>query len=1333
MNARARLALALLAVSCLVVAAEQPGTPASDLAAALRLSGTLQSRVRFDHLTTVDGLSNDSVFSILQDRRGFLWFGTQAGLNRYDGHRVTQFRHDPRDPDSISGDFIHNLLEDRRGAIWTGSDTLSRFDPQTERFTHFALPRPDSPGGGTLTIQRMREDRSGFVWLGMSGGRKLYRFDPGTGKFTGFDISRSLPPEVEHPIVGMYADPSGILWLGAAYGLIRFDPSTGTSTRFTDGGPLSSMSIRGVAQDPTGNLWLATTEGGQNFFDPVAGAFARRWSPPHREHLGTETNTILSGIDGVIWLGKMDGLELFDPATGSHTILQHNAADRFSLSSNEIQSLAVDREGSLWAGTKAGGVDRFSPASLRFGAWRRNSDDPRSLSDDNVRAICRDRAGVVWLGTYDGGLNRFDPVSGTFTHFRHDPRNSQSLDSDRVYSIYEDRAGDLWVGTSMGINRLDRQTGTFAHFRRAPLVLAGVAIPTYALFEDSRGTFWFGAGEAKASLDRRTGAVESATQSGGLSMHEDREGNLWFASARSLTRVEPSGKVHRIALPQRLGQNTPSTVQINFIHEDAQGLLWFASETGLFRFDPKTGGFTTYTTREGLPDNVVQCVLPDKAGNLWLSTNNGLSRFNPRENTFSNYHESDGLQGETFNRKACFVDNSGIMYFGGQHGFNIFDPRRIPAAPSETSRVILTEFRIHGSAVPVRAGSVLPRPVWQMSELHLPPEDNGISFEFAALKFTDQARIRYRFTLEGLESKWTEVDSRSRSARYTGLRPEMYRFRVQASTDGKTWSSQEASIGISIAPPWWMTWRARGGAILALSGLLFGAYRLRVRSLYERGVQLQKVVDQRTAELVEANRQAQQARVQAEQANRTKSVFLANMSHELRTPLNAILGFSHLLRDRVSSQDQRQDLDVINRSGEHLLTLINDLLDVAKIEAGRTELVLAPCDLKSLVMDVLDMMRGRAEEKLLGLALEESPGVPRYVLADAARLREVLINLLGNAIKYTEHGSITLRSSAQPVGPAERMRLRFEIEDTGVGIVAEDQERIFKPFEQVARPSRQKGTGLGLAITRHLVELMGGTIRVESTPGKGSWFRVEIPVDTTQEFEAKPVGGRKRILGLEDDQPEYRILVVEDEQENWMVLDRLLREAGFQVRVAENGEQGIVSFREWRPQFIWMDLHMPEMDGIEATRRIRELEGGRDVTIAALTASGFVGHQRDVLAAGLDEYVAKPFRPEEIFECMERHLGVRYRRDEGAPPSGWEPTAELSNAAIAALPAALRAELRNAVVTLNGERISRTIGQVAEFDPMLAAALARCAKTFQYTVILNAVEGSTEDLTSKSS
>jgi ligand-binding sensor domain-containing protein len=447
----------------------------------------------------------------------------------------------------------------------------------------------------------------------------------------------------------------------------------------------------------------------------------------------------------------------------------------------------------------------------------------------------------------------------------------------------------LWIGTGAGINRFNRDNGTFTHFKRGPL---DAATPTYSLVEDRRGVFWFGTSVGRAALDRQTRAVTSVSNVAGISIHEDRRGNLWFGGPGGLTRKDPSGNLSSIA--------APPGAQINFIHEDGAGLLWLATEIGLFRFDPKTEAFTGYTTREGLADNVVQCILSDKAGNLWLSTNNGISRLNPRDNSFVNYHESDGLQGEQFNRKACSVDASGIMYFGGLRGFNMFDPGRILARAQDAGRIAMTELRIRGKNVPVQAGSVLPKPIWELDSLHLSHEDEEFSIEFAALSFTNQARTRYRFKLDPLESQWTEVDSRNRSARYTGVPPGNYRFRAQASTDGRTWTGPETSIGVSIAPPWWMTPWSRGGAALAVTALLYGGYKLRVRALKERGRRLEKLVAQRTAQLVEA-------RNQAEQANRAKSAFLANMSHELRTPLNAILGFSNLMREHSVYEDQRRD------------------------------------------------------------------------------------------------------------------------------------------------------------------------------------------------------------------------------------------------------------------------------------------------------------------------------------------------------------------------------------------------------------------------------------------
>jgi CheY-like chemotaxis protein len=372
------------------------------------------------------------------------------------------------------------------------------------------------------------------------------------------------------------------------------------------------------------------------------------------------------------------------------------------------------------------------------------------------------------------------------------------------------------------------------------------------------------------------------------------------------------------------------------------------------------------------------------------------------------------------------------------------------------------------------------------------------------------------------------------------------------------------------------------------------------------------------------------------------------MSHELRTPLSVILASSDLLSETDPTADQREIIGAIGRSGEHLLGLIDDVLDVAKIEAGKEELAIAASDLISTVRTAVEMMRGRAEEKQLALVYYQAPKVPRYVRVDAPKLRQILINLLGNAIKFTKEGTVTLRLSAQPADEPGRGRLCFDIEDSGVGMPQHDLGRIFEPFEQVRNLGPRTGTGLGLTITRRFVELMGGTLRVESEVGRGSRFLVELPLELASESEtygAEPAPGHSFIL--EPGQPEWRVLIVEDDSESATVLRKMLTRAGFQVRVAENGGQGIEECQQWRPHFIWMDLDLPQLNGADATRRIRQLEGGADVKIVAITASAYASERDGVMRAGFDDFASKPFRQTEIFFCMARHLGVRYSSSEG--------------------------------------------------------------------------------------
>jgi PAS domain S-box-containing protein len=481
---------------------------------------------------------------------------------------------------------------------------------------------------------------------------------------------------------------------------------------------------------------------------------------------------------------------------------------------------------------------------------------------------------------------------------------------------------------------------------------------------------------------------------------------------------------------------------------------------------------------------------------------------------------------------------------------------------------------------------------------------------------------------------------------------------------------------------------------------------------------LEEEIQQRTADLV-------LARNAADTANLAKSVFLANMSHELRTPLNAILGFSSLMsKDPLLQPEQHENLNIINRSGEHLLVLINDVLEMSKIEAGRVELENSPFDLGGMVRDVSDMMHVRAKEKGLQLLVEQSSQVPRYIIGDEARLRQVLINLVGNAVKFTQQGGVTLRFGVKP--DAEQQHLLIEVEDSGIGIKPEDQQRIFEPFVQLGEDATQKGTGLGLPLARQYAQLMGGKIEVDSMPGKGSVFRVELPLEVAEDAEVSRQKGKVQqdVTGLAPDQPEYRVMIVEDQRENQLLLERLMSNIGIQARVTENGAQAVELFKSWRPHLIWMDRRMPVMDGIEATRRIRELPGGKEVKIVAVTASAFTEQRDEMFKVGMDDFVRKPYRFNEIYECMGKQLGIKYVYAEqgGAEPAS---EAQLTAEMLAVLPVALLDELHAALESLESERISSAIRQVSAYDSALMKTLTQLAENFDYPAILKVLQNKT--------
>jgi len=499
-------------------------------------------------------------------------------------------------------------------------------------------------------------------------------------------------------------------------------------------------------------------------------------------------------------------------------------------------------------------------------------------------------------------------------------------------------------------------------------------------------------------------------------------------------------------------------------------------------------------------------------------------------------------------------------------------------------------------------------------------------------------------------------------------------------------------------------------AALVLKNEIFGHTRLQhINSLLQQEIIIRKQTEQKLVT----------AKNEAEAANRAKSIFLANMSHELRTPMNAVLGFSQLMqRDKGLSPAQRETLNIINSSGKHLLELINDVLDMAKIEAGRVVIENGNFDLGALILNTIDMMHERAEAKGLELLLDQSSGFPRFVSADEAKLRQILLNLVGNAIKYTQKGRIVVRLKSEDLAKPEQCLLIFEIEDTGIGIAEQDLPFVFDTFVQVGRESDQQGSGLGLRITKQYAELMDGQVTVASELDKGSCFTLTLPVIKVDQSEIvdKLVFDGKQVLGLAEGQPAYRVLIVEDQLENRLLLKKLMESVGFQVFEAVNGQQGVEQFAQWQPHFIWMDRRMPIMDGIAATQKIRSLPDGDKVKIVAVTASVFTEQRQEFLDAGADDIVGKPYRDAEIFACMTKHLGVQFIYDE--PVNEKNHTEQLlTDQCLKRLPEALLSELQQAAMSLDIEQSLTVIEQVRAMDTPLADMLADRVSQFDFEAI----------------
>ena len=1187
-----------------------------------------RAQANFSHLTTSDGLSHNTVQDLLQDRKGFLWFATTDGLNRYDGLNFQIYRRSLSDKRSLSSNEVTCLLEDKKGRIWLGtrSGGISQFDSSGTHFTHLEKTTLGIDIS-TAVITSLTQDEKGNLWAGTHGSGLLL-IDPDTKKVQQFNSKKDNLPG-DH-VLRVYPDNTGNLWIGFTNAVLvkmNLDDHHVVSYVMPTHNPALKSNFATVFCDSKGNVWAGTEGSGLFRYDKKKDSFT---SVFYKEGVVDGVNIARSMYEdkfGNYWLGTDDGLVYsYDIDFKQISHYRAEASVPNSLSTHAVNCVKADRQGNIWVGMWDGGLNVLFARPGLFDQYQYRPGQPNSLLASQVSAVSADQTGNVWLGSRRG-LTHLNRKTDTYTHFVHREGDPSSLAGNDITSIRQITSKSLMVSMwNKGTDIVDSKTGKvlkrLTQFQNERLLSFMPVNAHKAYIATNKSALW--------EIDLHTWEIRQVstfpkTKLSFTAMTEGPDSTIWLGTFdEGLLEWQPktgTARFHHTTL--RVGGLYDG--HITCLFKDRRQALWIGTLGGLHRYNGSSKKFEIISTDNGLPNDAIMSIQQDKTGSLWIATNNGLCQISETGKVMRTYRKEDGLSGDDFTERAASQGSDGTLFWGGKHGLTVFNPYRANFV-SPSFPVYLTGMKLFNRpVVPGAADSPLARDLPETRSVTLRHNQSVITFDFAAVLFQMHRNVHYAYRLDGFEEAWNFVGTKS-SATYTNLDPGTYELLVKASTSDDFKDASETKLQIIVMPPWYRTyWAYMLYAALVAGLLMLIRWMIQIREGYKTELRIEHIETEKAREL-----------------DRLRSGFFTNISHEFRTPLTLILTPLEQFLSDLSPDPRRPWFQTMHQNANRLLRLINQLLDLSKLESG----LLRPEISQQDIMDFVRRVVGSFEQIAIRqhIELEVHTSINHFsAFFDPDILEKVLYNLIANSLKYTPAGG-SVKITCHLVNTEESPVLLLEVKDTGIGIAAEHLSHIFDRFYQINGQHQVKkaGTGIGLALTRELIELHRGNILVDSLPGSGATFTVKLPVyerafpiewlsntppeseNTTDRAGTWLETTSEESQGTEAGRSKQLVLIVEDHDD----LRRYLSDCfnrDYRVLQASNGREALEQAEKEVPDLIVSDWIMPDMDGVQLCQAIKSNEKTSHVPLILLTSKSSTESKIQGLGVGADDYVTKPF------------------------------------------------------------------------------------------------------------